>query len=41
MEWVICGITSIKYLAVSLIVLILLTYVIANKINKKVFKDYI
>lgn len=45
--WLICrkcvirGITSFKYLAVSLIVLLLITYVIANKINKKVFKDYI
>lgn len=45
--WLICrkcvirGITSFKYLAVSLIGLIFITYVIATKINKKVFKDYI
>lgn len=43
LTWIICrecvikGIESFKYLSIILIVLIIITYIIANKINKKVF----
>ena len=40
-ECVIRGIESFRYLAIILIVLIIVTYVIANKVNKKVFGDSI
>ena len=36
-ECVISGIESFRYLSIGLIVLIIITYLIANKINKKVF----
>lgn len=36
-ECVIRGVESFKYLSIILIVLIIITYIIANKINKKVF----
>lgn len=43
LTWLICrecvikGVESFKYLSIILIVLIIITYIIANKINKKVF----
>lgn len=36
-ECVIRGVDSFKYLSIILIVLIIITYIIANKVNKKVF----
>lgn len=36
-ECVIRGVESFKYLSIILIVLIIITYIIANKVNKKVF----
>ena len=38
-ECVIRGVESFRYLSIVLIVLIVITYLIANKINKKVFGD--
>lgn len=40
-ECVIRGVESFRYLAIILIVLIIITYIIANKVNKKVFGDSI
>lgn len=47
LTWLICrecvikGVESFRYLSIILIVLIIITYIIANKINKKVFGDSI
>lgn len=37
--YLISGVESFKYLAIILIGLIIVKYIIANKINKKVFGD--
>ena len=43
LAWIVCrecvinGIESFKYLAITLLTLIIITYLIANKINKKIF----
>ena len=45
LTWIVCrecvirGVESFKYLAIILIGLIIVTYIIANKVNKKVFGD--
>ena len=47
LTWLICrecvikGVGSFKYLSIVLIVLIIITYIIANKINKRVFGNSI
>lgn len=40
-EFVIRGVESFRYLSIILIVLIVITYITANKINKKVFGNSI
>ncbi len=40
-ECIIRGVESFRYLSIILIVLIVITYIVANKVNKKVFGDSI